>query len=164
MAGSSPVPVPKTLHCVPRGPLLEKRYTSFIATTTSCASPKASHQLRFVNSLVSLGSLDHPLLVFRTFPTLRFLESFPTRCLDLYPGCLWSAFTRFFLQSIGLPQRGSRSALSHIPCNDFSTGTNFGAADFFMFRPPGLLATQVVPTAVILFVTWQPWRLLPSTV
>ena len=67
----SPVPAPKTLHCVPRGPLLQKHYTSFIATTTSCASPKASHQLRFVNSLVSLCSLDHPLLVFRTFPTLR---------------------------------------------------------------------------------------------
>ena len=44
---------------------------SFLAPTISCASPKASHQLRFVSSLVSLRSLDHPLLVFRTFPTLR---------------------------------------------------------------------------------------------
>ena len=44
---------------------------SFFALTTSCASPKASHQLRFVNSLVSLYSLDHPLLVSGTFPTFR---------------------------------------------------------------------------------------------
>ena len=41
------LPVPANSHHVPGGPWLQKHYTSFIATTTSCASPKASHQLRF---------------------------------------------------------------------------------------------------------------------
>jgi hypothetical protein len=42
-----PAPAHSTLHSVPRGPSLRGRLTPFIALTTSCASPKASHQLRF---------------------------------------------------------------------------------------------------------------------
>jgi hypothetical protein len=73
-------------------------------------------------------------------------ESFP-RCLDLYSGSLWSALARFFLQSIGLPRNGSRSALSESPHNDFGAGPLFRSCSHsLMFRPPGLLATQVVPT------------------
>jgi hypothetical protein len=67
--------------------------------------------------------------------------------LDLYSGGLWSALARFFLQSIGLPQNGSRSALSESPHNDFCAGPLFRSCSHsLMFRPPGLLATQVVPT------------------
>lgn len=46
-------------------------------------------------------------------PVVSSRESFPG-CLDLYSGGLWSALARFFLQSIGLPQNGSGSALSSV--------------------------------------------------
>ncbi len=57
-------------------------------------------------------------------PDLSSRESFPG-CLHLYSGGLWSALARFFLQSIGLPQNGSRSALSKSPHNDFCAGPLF---------------------------------------
>ena len=136
---------------------------SFFALTTSCASPKASHQLRFVNSLVSLYSLDHPLLVFRTFPTLllRFLPWMLGPLLRQPLGCTYP-----FLPPEHRPspkrQMGRRSAKTRATT---SARTVFRICSHsFMFRPPALLATQVVPTDVTLFVTWQPWRLLPSTV
>ncbi len=79
-------------------------------------------------------------------PDLSSRESFPG-CLHLYSGGLWSALARFFLQSIGLPQNGSRSALSKSPHNDFCAGPLFRSCSHsLMFRPPGLFATQVVPT------------------
>ena len=83
-------------------------------------------------------------------PDVTFPKSFP-RCLDLYPGSLWSAFTRFFPQSIGLPLRGSGSAAQPQSVPRLQHGYLFrGCSHFFMFRPPGLLATQVVPTDVTL--------------
>jgi hypothetical protein len=42
-----PAPAQSSLHSVPRGPLLQGGLTPLFALTTSCASPKASHQLRF---------------------------------------------------------------------------------------------------------------------
>jgi hypothetical protein len=84
---------------------------SFIALMTSCASPKASHQLRFIHSLVSLCSLDHPLLVYRTFPT------FTTANLSLdawtsTPALPSGALTRFFPLGFGLPATVTRSAVA----------------------------------------------------
>lgn len=40
-----PAPAHNPLHSVPRGPLLKRGLTPFLALTTSCASPKASPQL-----------------------------------------------------------------------------------------------------------------------
>jgi hypothetical protein len=44
-SGIHPAPAHSKLHSVPRGPLLQGGLTPFVALTTSCASPKASHQL-----------------------------------------------------------------------------------------------------------------------
>ena len=65
-----PATAHNTLHGVPRGPLLKGGLTPSIALTTSCASPKPSPLLSLFRSLGSPCSLDHPLLVFGTFPTL----------------------------------------------------------------------------------------------
>ena len=128
-----------------------------------CQSQSLSPTLlcRLAGQSLQLGP---PAAGLQDLPDVTSPESFPG-CLDLYPGSLWSAFTRFFLQSIGLPLRGSGSALQPHSVQRLQHGYLFrGCSHFFMFRPPGLLATQVVPTDVTLFVTWQPWRLLPSTV
>ena len=42
-----PAPAHNTLHSVPRGPLLQEGLAPCLALTTSCASPRASVQLRF---------------------------------------------------------------------------------------------------------------------
>ena len=66
-----PAPARTPLHDVPRGPLLPGGLAPVIALTTSCASPKASLQLRSLSSLASPCSLDHPLLVLG--PSRRYL-------------------------------------------------------------------------------------------
>jgi hypothetical protein len=150
VAGSKSRPAPKTLHCVPRGPLLRKHYTSFIATTTSCASPKASHQLRFVSSLISLRSLDHLLLVKGPSRLL------PLRVLRWMLGPLprrspWCAYP-FLPMGFGLPLFSTGSATNASSVQRLLHGHQFrGCSHSFMFRPPTLLATQVVPTAAVSF-------------
>ena len=104
----------------------------------------------------------------RDLPDVTSPESF-TGCLDLYPGSLWSASTRFFPQSIGLPQRGSGSALSYNPCNDFCTGTNFGAAVISLcsglqlcLPPRSFLPTQLYSSRGSRGVYFRaPYELLP---
>ena len=99
---------------------------SFMATTTSCASPKASPQLRFYTRWSVFAAWT--FRCWSSGPSRRYYcDSFPG-CLDHYSGSLWGASTRFFPQSIGLPQNGSRSALSRYPCYDFRTDRYFGAA------------------------------------
>ena len=74
-------------------------------------------------------------------------ESFP-RCLDPYPGRPHGAHARYFPLGVGLPPFLTRSALHNNPHNDFRAELGFrGCSHSLMFRPPGLLATQVVPTA-----------------
>ena len=91
-------------------------------------------------------------------PSRRYLcGSFPT-CLDLYPGGSCGAHTRFFPQDIGLPDVGTRSAPSNIPTAT-SVGSLFrGCSHSLMFRPAGLLATPIAPTAVL-----TPWAAVAST-
>ena len=49
------------------------------------------------------------------------------------------------------------------PHNDFCTGIDSrGYSHFLMFRPPGLLATQVVPTAEYV-ITTIPWAAVTFT-
>jgi hypothetical protein len=80
-------------------------------------------------------------------PSRRSLcESFPT-CLDPYPGCPGGALARFFPPDYGLPHIGTRSAPrnTHIAT---SLWTRFrGCSHSLMFKPAGLLATQIAPTA-----------------
>ena len=101
-----------------------------------------------LHSLVSLGSLDHLLLVFRTFPTL--LSANPS--LDAWtftpavPGVLLPVSSP---RASAFPETADGSALScKSPHNDFRAGPLYRSCSHsLMFRPPGLLATQVVPTA-----------------
>ena len=88
------------------------------------------------------------------FPTLC-CESF-LRCLSPYPGGLLSAFAWFFpsihrpspsFEWVGFPA----SFREH----DFSRVGLRGCSYFVMFRPPSLLAPQIVPTAAS-FLTGQP--------
>jgi hypothetical protein len=51
-----PAPAQQLLHDVPRGPLLERELTPFVARTTSCVSPKASSQLSLFARWVVLAA------------------------------------------------------------------------------------------------------------
>lgn len=130
---------------------------------TSCASPKASHQLRFVSSLVSLRSLDHPLLVSGTFPTLRL----PNPSLDAWtytPAAsgVHSPVSSSRASAFPNAVAGRRSATfrattsARVPISGLQSFLYVQASSFACH--PGRSYRRN------LFVTWQPWRLLPSTV
>jgi hypothetical protein len=58
-----------------------------------------------------------------------------------------SAYTCFFLYVIGLPQQRRGSAYPLLPANTIFRGAYFRSCrHFFMFRPPSLLTSQIVPT------------------
>jgi len=65
-----PAPAQSPLHSVPRGPLLQGGLTPDLALTTSCASLKASPQLRFFTRWRVLAAWSIRGWVFGTFPTL----------------------------------------------------------------------------------------------
>ena len=131
------------------GTCIDEHYPIFIATTRSCARPSALSQPRLLalyqESLqLAVSSLLDP------GPSRRYLcESFP-RCLDPYPGGSFGAFTRFFPKNIGLHRLGSGSALNNSRTTTSVRSSFRGCNHSLMFRPPGLLATQVVPTATVL--------------
>ncbi len=112
------------------------------------------------------SQLGPPTAGLQDLPDITPRESF-SRCLDLYPGSLWGALTRFFPQSIGLPQSGTRSALSNLRATTSAREQFRGCSHSLMFRPPDLLATQVVPTAAfagraaVAFYFRAPHGLLP---
>ena len=82
-------------------------------------------------------------------PSRRYLRaSFPA-CLDPYPGASPGAYTRYFPGDIGLHRLRTGSA-SHIIRTATSVRGRFrGCSHSLMFRPAGVLATQVAPTAVV---------------
>ncbi len=93
-------------------------YPTFLATPSSCASPKPSSCLG--------ATLAHQVFAGRCQPRLgvgpsRLCGSFPT-CLDPYPGGSCSAHTRFFPQDIGLPDVRTRSSASQYPYSNFRMG------------------------------------------
>ena len=146
LPASHPAPAHSSLHSVPRGPLLRKRYLPSTLLRPHVPIPKPLPNFAFTLAGQSL-QLGPSAAGLQDLPDVTVRESFPG-CLDLYPGCPWGASTRFFPQGFGLPRNGSGSALCKSPHNDFSAGPLFqGCSHFLMFRPPGLLATQVVPTA-----------------
>ena len=73
------------------------------------------------------------------------------------------AYTCFFLRVIGLPQRGLGRLPASLREYDFSRGVFRGCRHFFMFRPPSLLVSQVVPTAAP-SAAGQPRLLHPGSV
>ena len=94
-------------------------------------------------------------------PSRRSLcASFPA-CLDLYPGGSCGASTRFFPHDSGLPPVRTGSALHHARTATSVRRPFRGCSHFFLFRPAGVLTTQVAPTATASAVG-QPWFLRPS--
>jgi hypothetical protein len=72
------------------------------------------------------------------------------------------ALTRFFPGDNGLHHVGSGSALNNLSVPQLPYGVaSRGYSHSLMFRPPGLLATQVAPTASRSLLSGQPWLLLP---
>jgi hypothetical protein len=134
------------------------RYYRLMRQSQTLPSPPASRLGRRVFASCCQSRLGEG-------PSRRYLcESFPAY-LDPYPGCSCGAFAHFFPQDIGLPHVVTRSAL----CTFFSAqrlqarAHLSGLQHSFSFRPAGLLATQVAPTAVPPFLeTGQPWRFHPS--
>ena len=142
---------------------LGRRYPPLFATTGPCASPKPSPRLWLcrLGRRVFAGCCQSRLGVGLS---RRYLcGSFPA-CLDPYPGCSCGAFTRSFPQDIGLPHVRTRSALGTHSAQRLQARARIsGLQHSFTFRPAGLLATQVAPTAVPPSETGQPWLLLPGT-
>ena len=83
-------------------------------------------------------------------PRRYLCESFPA-CLDPYPGCSCGAFTRFFPQDFGLPHVLNGSALGNTRTATSVRILFRSCSHSLMFRPAGLLATQVAPTSVYVF-------------
>src|SRR6266478_1669937 len=80
-----------------------------------------------LHSLLSLCSLDHPLLVSGTFPTLRL----PNPSLDAWtytPAASGVHPPVSSPRASAFPNAVAGRRLSHNPCHHFSTGTYFGAA------------------------------------
>ena len=141
--------------------LLRGHYSSFIAFTDSFANPHLA--LPFFGYSPRLRSLRRLLpapAASGTFPTLC-CESF-LRCLSPYPGGRLSAFAWFFLN---LHRPSPSFDWVDFPASfrehDFSRVGLRGCSYFVMFRPPSLLASQIVPTAAS-FLTGQPRLLHPS--
>jgi hypothetical protein len=134
-------------------------YPTFIAPTGSYASPPPSSRLGATLGHQVFAGCCQPLL--GGGPSRRYLcTSFPA-CLDLYPGGSYGAHTRFFPHDSGLPPVRTGSAL-HYARTATSVRRPFrGCSHFFLFRPAGLLTTQVAPTATVSTVG-QPWFLRPS--
>src|SRR5262245_34384627 len=96
-------------------------------------------------------------------PSRRYLrKSFP-RCLVPSPGASPGAPARYFPGDLGLRQLGSGSATrTHAVRRLLYGGPSRGCRHSLMFRPLGLLATQVAPTAGPHRDSGQPWLLRPS--
>ena len=95
----------------------------------------------------------------RTFPTLS-LRIFPCVLGPLPRRLVWCT-TRFFPHDNGLPPVRTGSALHHVRTATSVRRVFRGCSHSLMFRPAGLLATPVAPTATDTSV-WQPWFLRPS--
>ena len=102
------------------------RYPSFIALTGSCARPPSSPLLGF--RLVWWVFADCRQSLLDGGPSRRYLCKSFLGCLAPYPGVSSGASTRFFPKDFGLPLAMTRSAISHLPCSNFSMALYFAAA------------------------------------
>ena len=94
----------------------------------------------------------------------RYLCKSVPRCLGPDPGGASGAHACFFPDVIGLPHAVSTgSALPPSPAERLHSGPDFEIVTIpSSFRPPGLLATQVSPTATA-YAVEQPWLFHSST-
>jgi hypothetical protein len=154
-SGMHPAPARRTLHSVPRGPLLPGRLIPVPLLRPHVPVPKPLPSFAiytFAGQSLQLGPSAAGLW---HLPDVICREPF-LGCLDPYPGSLSGAFTRFFPLSFGLPATVKRSAVPQVSGLRLLSGPLFrGCSHSLMFRPPSLLATRVVPTAA-------PWSLRGS--
>ena len=141
--------------------LLGESYFSFIARTGSCAAPVGlSPPSAFGLVQRVLAGCNQSLLP--TAASRRYLRQSVLGCWIPYPGGTPCARACFFHGVIGLPQRNMGRLPAVIPLETTSCGGDFrGCRYFVMFRPPSLLAPQIVPTAANT-PAGQPGLLRPS--
>jgi hypothetical protein len=126
--------------------LLGGSYPSVIAHTGSCAAPVGlSPTSAFGLVWRVLAGCSQSLLL--TAASRRYLRESFLGCWIPYPGgttvCL-----RLFLPRCHRPSPTECGSASRVyPANDFSQGNFRGRRYSVMFRPPSLLAPQIVPTA-----------------
>ena len=123
-------------------------YPSFVAPTGSCALPLSSPCFRLSPDTGRLCRVRRAPAGRRWFPTLS-PRVFPWMLAPLsrwHPRCTCPLLPAHHRPS---PRSKDGSAHHHTPCSDFRTAGYFGRVigDSLSFRPPGLLATQVAPTA-----------------
>jgi hypothetical protein len=127
--------------------LLRGHYSPVIAPTDSCADPTRSPLLRPWPRSRSLCRLLPAPAAGGTIPTLSL------RILPWVPGPLSRRSRGVHLPvssstSSAFPRTLSRSASRFYPSKRFHDGSPFrDCSHFVMFRPPSLLASQIVPTA-----------------
>jgi hypothetical protein len=121
-------------------------YPTFIAPTGSCANPPPSSCLGATLRHQVFAGCCQPLL--GEGPSRRYLCASVPACLDPYPGSSCGACTRFFPHDIGLPLVRTGSALRKARTAISVRRPFRGCSHFLMFRPTGLLATQIAPTAM----------------
>jgi hypothetical protein len=105
------------------------------------SSPSALHLVRGV-----LAGCYQPLLP--TGFSRRYAANLSSDAWSHAPAVPQNVCACFLFRVIGLPQLESGSASRCYPQHDFSRTRSRGCRHSFMFRPPSLLASQVVPTAV----------------
>ena len=128
--------------------LLRGHYSPVIAPTDSFVNPGPAlpyFGLSLVGG-VSAGCYQ-PLLP--AGPSRRYLcESFPGCLGPCHGGFRGAHMPVSSSTSSAFPRTLSRSASRLYPSKRFHDGSLFrDCSHFFMFRPPGLLASQIVPTA-----------------
>ena len=126
---------------------LEERYPFFLAHASSCAKPVPSTGLR-VSTLISHGLCRLLRAPAGNCSARRYLcKSFPG-CLSHDPVGLWGAYACSFPHIGGLPQEPQWVGFpASVPQRDFMRGEFSRSSLFLTFRPPGLFATPVSPTA-----------------
>jgi hypothetical protein len=141
--------------------LLGGHYSSVVAHIGSCAAPVGlSPPSAFGLAWRVLAGCYQSLLP--TAASRRYLQQSVLGCWIPYPGGTPCACACFFHGVIGLPHRKSGSAFRVCPRITTSRGVAFrGCRYSVMFRPPSLLAPQVVPTAANT-PAGQPGLLRPS--
>jgi len=128
---------------------LKRHYPLIIAHTGSCARPKPPRGLRFpYTAALCPPQADHQYLLGDGPSRCYLRESFP-RCLDSYPGgTLWCACPFLSIELSAFP-RTKEGQLLQCPVQRLQYG-RFTRLQFRRrrIRAPGLITTQVAPTAV----------------
>ncbi len=126
---------------------IDRRYSTLIALTSSCARPKPSRNLGLSPCATSLCRLLRAPAGSWPFPTLSPQSLY--RCLDPYPAALPRCSRSFLPEEhrphLSLNRFGAPKPPSH---SNFYDGHHFrGCSHSVMFRLPYLLDLQVAPTS-----------------